>query len=658
MADDENDTHHDGSHDAQYFGTPSSAVPMFPLLQLSSNRHDIDADGAGSSYDSIPPLPFGGAAFPSLNLDSVRAADGDNGRDSFRIQRPVAIRPSAATKDQPPSLQFILDDDDADGNTRVNHIQQQHHPLPTHVPQLRIKPVFNTTPRRDVTTPSPLARRGAEERKYLEGQLRAEAMRRQDHEQHNEDRKMRQLRESQSDHSSESDVTDVEIQNLMDKFNLGFGNGDDGRHVLDQKPNNLKYYAPKNVSRGITKADTDNIASSPPLILQKQFRRSVSAVLADSRSKDEEDDFVLFFPDGLPLLDENRVEGEDASRVHERNLSDCLSFDEKCSLGGDTNGGTTQDSTPFGTTSCHSTPSVDVLTLTQPVLGGNYESNSSSCEATFTIGGGLYNETSLFKGNKKVTLRPKMTVRPKTSGKSPPSDITTGEDSQEDQSSEGVEGGFQLAQLNKLSVTRNGNRLKVLSASDSFQQLSLEGRAENIESMRIANATTPLNSNRSVSFNMFKGSQDSTTRVLDYSSPDFSQRLPHYQLGRISIAATTLSSQESNTIKEDCVLSVGSANLKEPLSESNYHTPDHGNGVSAQRKQFGIKLATKLSTLPELLLPSLADSHPDSAPYQMPNADLDDESDNVDHDTSDLKTPSDNAKFVGLFSLDDLTTPR
>lgn len=94
------------------------------------------------------------------------------------------------------------------------------------LPFLRLRPVAPvTTP----PLPSPLARRGAAERAYLQGQLWAEARRRRTQEQHD--------------------------------------------------PN------------------------VPAVLLKKKFECSVSAVLADSGI--DEDGSLLFFPDGVPLLDED-----------------------------------------------------------------------------------------------------------------------------------------------------------------------------------------------------------------------------------------------------------------------------------------------------------------------------------------------------------------
>ncbi|KAL3807953.1 hypothetical protein ACHAXA_006173 [Cyclostephanos tholiformis] len=119
--------------------------------------------------------------------------------------------------------------------------------------------------------PSPLARRGAAERAYLQGQLRAESLRRRKQEQHNADRKLREhdndIMMPIDDPNGDSDSKDGQIQVMVEKRN----------------------------------DDPLSLATSPPTILHK-FKRSVSAVLADSGIA--EDGNLLFFPSGVPLLDE------------------------------------------------------------------------------------------------------------------------------------------------------------------------------------------------------------------------------------------------------------------------------------------------------------------------------------------------------------------
>ena len=58
-------------------------------------------------------------------------------------------------------------------------------------PQLRIRPIHHARKESEKKLPSPLARRGAAEREYLQGQIKAELRERRKQRQHNEDRKMR-----------------------------------------------------------------------------------------------------------------------------------------------------------------------------------------------------------------------------------------------------------------------------------------------------------------------------------------------------------------------------------------------------------------------------------------------------------------------------------
>lgn len=151
--------------------------------------------------------------------------------------------------------------------------------------------------------PSPLARRGAAERAYLQGQLKAEALRRRKQAQHNERRKLR-LRDNATifpaDGIKDEDISNKDILNMVEKFKFGLG--------LSKKKN--------------SRQDLREFASSPPPILKATFKRSVSAVLADSGI--HEDSNLLFFPDGVPLLNE-----EEESSLHLHELVDATAIDSE-----------------------------------------------------------------------------------------------------------------------------------------------------------------------------------------------------------------------------------------------------------------------------------------------------------------------------------------
>lgn len=185
----------------------------------------------------------------------------------------------------------------------------------SHAPQLRIRP-FTSSPEslavahfpklgmriRPVTLlkknkmPSPLARRGAAEWAYLQGQLRAESLRRRKQEQHNAERKVRQdnasdtlmMRGMDGFNDKNAAAVDGQIQMMIEKFKLGFAD------LGGQTNHTRKALAPNH--------------SSPPTILKRSFKRSVSAVLADSEIAENEN--LLFFPSGVPLLvEEDEIDG-------------------------------------------------------------------------------------------------------------------------------------------------------------------------------------------------------------------------------------------------------------------------------------------------------------------------------------------------------------
>lgn len=137
---------------------------------------------------------------------------------------------------------------------------------------MRIRPV---TLLKKSSLPSPLLRRGAAERAYLQGQLRAETLRRRKQEEHNAERKLRENNASTS-------YLDGQIETMIENFKVGFA---------DHHPPQRKGLHPYN--------------TSPPTILTKSFKRSVSAVLDDSDIP-AENEHLPFFPSGVPLLGHNK----------------------------------------------------------------------------------------------------------------------------------------------------------------------------------------------------------------------------------------------------------------------------------------------------------------------------------------------------------------
>ena len=193
-----------------------------------------------------------------------------------------------------------------------------HARLLTHYPQLRIRPI---TLMKKPKMPSPLARRGAAERAYLQGQMRAESLRRRKQEQHNAERKLMEnandimMPINKDDLNNENVPSDGQIQTMIENFNAGFAGL--GHHPEDVDRNHHhSTFPPKKKNNPLYQM---SLASSPPAILKNSFTRSVSAVLADSGIA--ENGNLLFFPSGVPLLDEEDeidIDGDSPDSAHGR----------------------------------------------------------------------------------------------------------------------------------------------------------------------------------------------------------------------------------------------------------------------------------------------------------------------------------------------------
>ncbi|KAL7519365.1 hypothetical protein ACHAWX_004129 [Stephanocyclus meneghinianus] len=609
-------------------GSPSFS---FPLLVSHRNAMPTTAALATTDQDLPVPLmpmqPFEFLNFPSLKREVAEHEKKAQDARVAAMPRPVPIRPLDCFRGRSPSLQLIIDNE---LNRIPNETTSATNQTYRHKPQWRVQPLKS-----GAETPSHLARRGIEERTYLENQLRAEESRRRMHQWENEERKA--WEKNVGEEGDDNDGHDVEISALMEKF-TGFHLGNEMVQLDCLKrfiPDKSKY-----MSRS-----RDSAIPSPPIILQKSFKRSVSAVIADSRGLDDQDACVLYFPDGLPLVDECN-EGLMSSRDSHgsfENVLNCHSFDleSHCSLSPHTHD-ITEGSTPFGTISCHSSPTNSVEF--QPVLiGGEGESTAS-----------IY---PLLKGNnKKVMLRPKMTARPKTPAKLTQlgGDCNGKQDNQvtiPDQ----IECNRRLehlrSELSGLSPNFGGNQnqLKKKSAGwkecdvreekeclserqmdDTFERNVITEKfntriasshyhtssllaetADHSETSRCShhtleseativrkNGTLGTSNSVQLSFGE-KGDRSESLRLpchstnsnlWDYSSPDLYCKSLSTKIFHLD----NQDSARSETLQIE---------LKEPLSESNYWTPDHSNGI--RRKHLGVKLSGALDTLPELFLPNL-----------------------------------------------------
>ena len=456
-------------------------------------------------------------------------------------------------------------------DNELNGIEKSEAPM-------RIEPL-----RSGAETPSHLARRGAEERTYLESQLRAEEQLRRKHRVENQERKARERIVIEDD---ESDSHNDEISALMEKFGDFQLNNEEMTHASC-----FKQWVP---ARNMISSRDSTAAPSPPIILQKTFKRSVSAVIADSRGQEDEDACVLFFPDGLPLVDECN-EGM-PSVTSQASLENCTSFDldSKCTLSPHTND-VTEGSTPFGTISCQSTPnSVEC----QPVLLGG--------EAEHGVAIGQNIKESF---NKKVMLRPKMKVRPKTPAKV--KDAVHHHRREEDEAiPDQIDCYCKLFEYEYEALGFTAIHDLEQSQESLEDQLHRQVAGDNMKAapnrsfQRLDSEATIVRKNGAASDDLYSSEtfESIPSSVADndqgwnYSSPEPIQR-PQFRTPDEMPPPPPRFKTETTPIEPFQL------ELKEPLSESNYCTPDHSNFT--MRKQLHVRPSGVLDPLPELFLPNL-----------------------------------------------------
>ena len=526
---------------------PSVSFPLLTVAPQARAAAPSHVANRALSTPTLQPQSFEFLKFPSLNRDTTD----NNPTLTAPLPHPIPIRPSECFRGRSPSLQHIIDNE-------LNHnLSSESQGRPQRVPG-----------NAGAETPSHLARRGPEERIYLQNQWRAEESLRRKQQWENEQRCQQIL----SDHEYTIGAPTDEISALMEKFN---------DFELNEPP--LQPWIPMRVG-----GNRHTAAPSPPVILQKSFKRSVSAVIADSRGQEDGDACVLFFPDGFPLVDECN-DGMSRRNSH-TSLDNCHSFemDSKCTLSPHIHD-VTAGSTPFGTISCHSSPnSIDY----QPVLMEGEADGAAS---------------SIFRGNnKKVMLRPKMKVRPKT-----PAKVTQ------------TDGGEGLTVPDQIDC--NPGLLDKTSFSSmphpDENQLNEDGEEHSHEAAEIK-----VNSLHSI--NPFPRLDSEATIVCNNGSTldqlPYSNHFDCYHQSAIETSNHTPNEQGWNYSSPDPICRSNfrphvssphegdqdttpieplQLDLKEPLSESNYCTPDQSNPII--RKQLVMKPSGVLDTLPELLLPSL-----------------------------------------------------
>ncbi|KAL3800395.1 hypothetical protein ACHAW5_003119 [Stephanodiscus triporus] len=438
---------------------------------------------------------------------------------------------------------------------------------PTPAPQLRIRPI---TLIKKPKMPSPLAWRGAAERAYLQGQLRAESLRRRKQELHNAERKLLEnandVMMPKDDFNDENDASDIQIQTMIENFMFGFAD-------LGHDPNN----AGRNHHHNTLPPKTNNnpqdpisLSSSPPTILKKSFRRTVSEVLADSGI--DENGNLLFFPSGVPLLDEeDEIDPRDA--VEGALVVDNCSTDSVHGIHG-LAGGDAQSPDVFdsGLASEESSTTGD----NSPLVAADVIWQLGTCgDVDFVMPNPL---------SKKVTLRPKMNApnnKNATNGpRFTPIDgcIAEGNSSCSTQSvsacdaercmdgnssvSHECECTFPFTSLDELHPVGG----KILNTSESFKQLSFD---DNVGGGEIFNASKSF---KQLSFLRLDGG-DSGKVQFPFSSP------------------------ADRSFREDPpTLSAGEFSLKESPLETNYCTPDN----SEQHRHFRKQVGARMPKLPEL----------------------------------------------------------
>ena len=499
------------------------------------------------------------------------------------IRRPVGLQPSSLDPTMSrPALYFgplseessmiDLNDNNEETDILQNLPKIHEHNIPIiSAPQLRIRPIHTTSTNNSMMKkieteekkmPSPLARRGAAEIQYVQTQLKAEARQRRKQERHNEDRKMR-VGEAAANNSSDvnhllvfNDINDIDfsdgyILNMMDKFKL-----------VDTS---------KRQHNGHTKKLRD-FASSPPMILKKTFNRSVSDVLKDSGL--EEDGNLLFYPSG------EQIQYEDAILDDDESVDEPESPGNHSTTGGGDNSDLDNDENGVEAASpkiqLPGSSTVDEE-LSPSLIGAACVWQFGSC---FTVD--LPSDESAVpnQASKKITLQPKMKEAPDVT---PPkefkpigegvsksksahdiikllSDVEAGDDQgkSDRQATADARADNALSDEDKRNSNfRTPDKFGMLSASESFRQLTLGGEV-----------------------NRFRvGSED---RPSPQGMGAFVFSSPEVGFNRKALIGTTPLSTTQ----------------KEPLSDSNFTTPDSENRRARKQSWEVMPKLPELSMLP------------------------------------------------------------
>lgn len=430
-------------------------------------------------------------------------------------------------------------------------------------PQLRIRPIHHIRKDSEKKMPSPLARRGAAERDYLQGQIKAELRERRKQRQHNEDRKMRgSISPKDIEGLKDSNIasSDADAQSIANKFKLGtFGrDGQKGRiNYLPKKTN-------KDSRGGFG-------AASPPSLLKKTFKRSVSAVLEDSGIA--EDGNLLFYPSGEQIQYE---EQKTTNTLHE-------TVEEAESPGSDDGGNALDSESPMISPASSSDEELSPSLIGADMIWQLGEFNVILDEASST------NQVS-----KKIPLQPKMkyktpednvancTTQPTQEFKSieePPKTITI---QTQNDSAKATE--LTASEEDKQTPLKYESPAKVniMQASESFRILSLNDD-ELLTRQRLGSVDrkTPL----AFEFSSpdFKTPDNSDNTRTRKSSFGIMPKLPELGMPNMVIDMNDYKKEED---EEKTGSTTFETLVKEPLSEAAYKTPDNSSKKSVYRKSL------------------------------------------------------------------------
>ena len=438
-------------------------------------------------------------------------------------------------------------------------------------PQLRIRPIHHIRKDSEKKMPSPLARRGAAEREYLQGQIKAELRERRKQRQHNEDRKMRgSISPKDIEGLKDKDIasSDADVQSIANKFKLGTFGRDGQKGIVN--------YLPKKTNKDSRGGFG---AASPPSLLKKTFTRSVSAVLEDSGIA--EDGNLLFYPSGEQIQYE---EQKTTTTLHE-------TVEEVESPVSDDGVNALDSKSPLISPASSSDEELSPSLIGADMIWQLGEFNVILDEASTT------NQVS-----KKITLQPKMkyntpednvancVTEPTQEFKSieePPKTVTVQSQNDSVKDAESI-----AEEEDKRTPLKYESPAKVniMQASDSFRMLSLNDE-ELLTRQRLGSVDRPRLSSSPFEFSSpdFKTPDNSENTRTRKSSFGIMPKLPELGMPNMVIDMNDYKKEEEEEEEEEKTGSTAATFetlVKEPLTEAAYKTPDNSSKKSVYRKSL------------------------------------------------------------------------